>query len=131
MNRFLLDATTLFAAANGEAATLARLARLSISDVAISAIVYSELLGAAADDEKNPRLAENLSLITRNIDVLPFDRKAAEAYGALLGAVPLKRRKMLDRLAAAHAIAEGRALVTLTPKEFDGLPGLLLEAWGD
>jgi tRNA(fMet)-specific endonuclease VapC len=130
MTRYLLDATTLFAAANGEAATLARLARLPITDVAISAVVYSELLGAAAAEEKNPRLAENLSLIAQNLDILPFDRKAAEAYGRLLAAVSPKRRRMLDRLSAAHAIAEGRTLVTLIPHEFTGLPGLALEAWG-
>lgn len=131
MTRYLLDASTLFAAASGDGATLARLARLSIGDVAVSAIVYSELLGAAAAGDKNARLAENLALIAQNVDVLPFDRKAADAYGALLARVPLKRRKTLDRLAAAHAIAEGRSLVTLTPKEFEGLPGLALEAWGD
>lgn len=130
MTRYMLDATTLFAAASGEGATLARLKRLSIGDVAVSAIVYSELLGAAASGDNNPRLAENLALIAQNVDVLPFDRKAAEAYGALLRAAPFKRRKMLDRLAAAHAIAEGRTLVTLAADEFAGLPGLLLEAWG-
>jgi tRNA(fMet)-specific endonuclease VapC len=130
MTRYMLDATTLFAAASGEAATLSRLARLPIGDVAVSALVYCELLGAAAAEEKNPRLAENLALIAQNLDVLPFDRKAAEAYGRLLAAVSPKRRKMLDRLAAAHAIAEGRTLVTLTPQEFAGLPGLALEAWG-
>jgi tRNA(fMet)-specific endonuclease VapC len=130
MTRYLLDATTLFAAASGDSATLSRLGRLSIGDVAVSAVVYSELLGAAAVEDKNPRLAENLALIAQNIDVLPFDRKAAEAYGRLLGAVAPKRRRMLDRLAAAHAIAEGRTLVTLTPQEFAGLPGLALEAWG-
>ncbi len=130
MRRYLLDATVLFAAANGEAATLSRLARLPIGDVAVSAIVYSELLGAAADAGKDARLSENLALIAQNVDVLPFDRKAAEAYGALLGAVGVKRRRMLDRLAAAHAIADGRTLVTLAPDDFAGLPGLALEAWG-
>ena len=130
MTRYMLDATTLFAAASGEAATLSRLARLPIADVAVSAVVYSELLGAAAAEEKNPRLGENLALIARNLDILPFDRKAAEAYARLIDAVAPKRRKMLDRLAAAHAIAEGRTLVTLAPQDFAGLPGLSLEAWG-
>jgi tRNA(fMet)-specific endonuclease VapC len=130
MTGYMLDATTLFAAASGEAATLSRLSRLAIGEVAVSAIVYSELLGAAAAAGKDARLAENLALIAQNVDVLPFDRKAAQAYGALLAAVAPKRRKTLDRLAAAHAIAEGRRLVTLAPDDFEGLPGLALEAWG-
>lgn len=126
----MLDATTLFAAANGESATLSRLARLPIGDVAVSAVVYSELLGAAGAVGPDARLAENLALIALNMDVLPFDRAAAESYARLIDAVAPKRRKMLDRLAAAHAIAEGRTLVTLAPHEFAGLPGLALEAWG-
>ncbi len=129
MARYLLDATTLFAAASGEAATLARLARLPIGDVAIPALVYAELLGAAATAGKNRRLAENLELIAQNLDILPFDRKAAEAYEALLRQIAPKRRRMLDRLTAAQAMADGRTLVTLAPDDFADLPGLSLESW--
>ncbi len=128
--RLLLDATTLFAAASGETATLARLSRLPIGDVAVPAIVYSELLGAAAALGKNPRLSENLALIAQNVDILPFDRKAAEAYGAMLRKVDPKRRRMLDRMTAAQAIAEGLALATCAPQDFSEIPGLQIEPWG-
>ncbi|PPD46582.1 MAG: VapC toxin family PIN domain ribonuclease [Methylocystis sp.] len=127
--RYLLDANTLFAAASGEAATLSRLSRLSIRDVAVSAIVYGELLAAAAAQGRNARLSENLALIALNLDILPFDRKAADAYGALLRKVEPKRRRALDRMVAAQAIAEGRALVTMTPEEVSDIPGLKLEVW--
>lgn len=129
MARYLLDATTLFAAASGEASTLARLARLPIGDVAIPALVYAELLGAAAAAGKNSRLSENLELIAQNLDILPFDRKAAEAYEALLRQIAPKRRRMLDRLTAAQAMADGRTLATLAPDDFADLPGLSLESW--
>ncbi len=129
MGLYLLDATTLFAAACGETATLARLSRLAIGDVAIPALVYAELLGAAAGAAKNPRLAENLALISENLDILPFDRRAAEAYEALLRKIEPKRRRTLDRLTAAQALAEGRTLVTLSPEDFADLPGLSLESW--
>ncbi len=130
MPRYLLDATTLFAAASGEAATLARLGRLLIGDVAAPALVYAELLGAAAAvGQKSPRLFENLELIARNLDIRPFDRRAAEAYAALLREVEPKRRRMLDRMTAAQALAEGRTLATLAPEMFLDLPGLSLESW--
>lgn len=129
MARYLLDATTLFAAASGEAATLSRLARLPIGDVAIPALVYAELLGAAAAAGKNPRLSENLELIGQNLDILPFDRRAAEAYELMLRKIDPKRRRMLDRLTAAQAMAEGRTLATLAPEAFADLPGLSLENW--
>lgn len=128
MSRYLLDATVVFAAASGEMATLDRLSRLAIGEAAISALVYSELLGAAAG-AKNPRLAENIALIAANLDILPFDRKAAEAYGALSRKVEPKRRRMLDRLTAAQALAMEMTLVTLSPRDVEDIPGLRLENW--
>jgi tRNA(fMet)-specific endonuclease VapC len=130
MAGYLLDATTLFAAASGESATLSKLARLPAGAVAISAIAYGELLTAAAQAGRNPRLAENLALIASNLDILPFDRKAADAYGELLRRIEPRRRRMLDRMIAAQAIAEGRTLVTLAPQDFADLAGLALENWG-
>lgn len=126
--RLLLDASVLFAAASSEMATLARLSRLSIAEVAIPAVAYGELLSAAAH-HKNPRLAENLSLIAQNFDILPFDRKAADAFGALMRKVEPKRRRMLDRMVAAQAIAEGLSLATLAPEDYADVAGLDLERW--
>jgi tRNA(fMet)-specific endonuclease VapC len=130
MAHYLLDASILFAAASGESATLSKLARLPIGAVAISAIAYGELLTAVGGAGRNQRLAENLALIAQNLDILPFDRKAADAYGDLLRKIEPKRRRMLDRMIAAQAIAEGRRLVTLAPQDFSDLPGLSLENWG-
>ncbi len=127
MPRYLLDATIVFAAASGEMATLAKLSRLSIGDVAIPSIVFCELTGAAAG--KSARLAENVALIAQNVDILPFDRAAAETYGALLGKIEPKRRRMLDRMVAAQAIASGLKLITLAPEDFADIPELLLESW--
>lgn len=128
MARRLLDATTVFAAASGEMATLARLSRLPVGDVAISAIVYSELLSAMAGG-KSARLIENVALLAQNVDILPFDRKAAETFGEMLRRIEPKRRRMLDRMVAAQAIAEGMTLVTLAPNDFSDLPGLKIESW--
>lgn len=128
MPRYLLDATVVFAAASGEMATLAKLSRLPIGDVAISAIVHGELLTAMAGG-KSARLLENIALLAQNVDILAFDRRAAETFGELLRRIEPKRRRMLDRMVAAQAIAEGRTLVTLTPQDFADLPGLTVESW--
>jgi tRNA(fMet)-specific endonuclease VapC len=128
MPRYLLDATVVFAAASGEMATLAKLSRLSIGEVAMSAVVYSELLSGMAGG-KSARLMENVALLAQNVDILPFDRKAAETFGEMLRRIEPKRRRMLDRMVAAQAIAEGRTLVTLAPQDFADLPGLAIENW--
>ena len=128
MNYFL-DATVLFAAACGEQATLARLARLEVGDVATSAVVWSELMAAAS--EKDARLAENLRLIGETIDILPFDRAGAEAYGAVMHDVEPKRRRVLDRMVAAQARALGRTLVTFSGADFEDIRGLMVEDWSN
>jgi tRNA(fMet)-specific endonuclease VapC len=129
MARYLIDASVAFAAVNSEMATLARLARLDTGDVALSAIVHGELLAAAAAAPSDPRLAENIALLAGNLDVLPFDRAAAEAYGALLRGLEPKRRRALDRMTAAQAIAAGLTLVTRSPEDFSDIAGLRLESW--
>lgn len=130
MARYFLDASILFAAASGEMATLAKLSRLAIGDVATSAVVHAELLAGTAAAGKDARLAENLALISKNIDILPFDRAAAEAYGQMLRKIEPKRRRTLDRMSAAQALALGMTLVTLTPEDFSDIPGLSVESWG-
>jgi len=128
MARYLLDASVMIAIARGAPATLDRLAQLQIGEIATSAVAYSELLaGAAAGGDA--RLAENIALIAANIDILPFDRAAAEAYGKLLRKIEPKRRRALDRMAAAQALVLGLTLATLAPQDFESIPGLQIESW--
>ncbi|MGD9658905.1 MAG: PIN domain-containing protein [Methylocystis sp.] len=129
MARYLLDTNVVIAAALGLPGVLDRLSALDIGDVAVSAISLAETLGGATADEHNQRLAENIALIAKNIDVLPFDRSAADAYGALLGKVDQKRRRTLDRMIAAQALDLGLTLVAANTDDFDDIPGLAVEKW--
>lgn len=127
MNGYLLDATVVFAAACGEQETLARLAQLEGTQVATSAIVWSEIIAVAP--EKDHRLAENLRLIGETIDILPFDRAAAQAYGVLMADLEPKRRRAPDRMVAAQACALGRRLVTLRAEDYKDIRGLTVLDW--
>ena len=129
MARYLLDTNIVIAAANGLPGVLDRLSALEIGDVAISAISLAETMGGAGGAEHHRRLAENVALIAENIDVLPFDRAAAAAYGALLGKVDQKRRRTLDRMIAAQALDLGLTLVAANTDDFDDIPGLTVEKW--
>jgi tRNA(fMet)-specific endonuclease VapC len=129
MARYLLDTNVVIAAALGLPGVLDRLSALEIGDVAISAISLAETQGGATAAENNERLAENIALIAENIDVLPFDRAAAGAFGALLGKVDQKRRRTLDRMIAAQALDLGLTLVAANTDDFDDIPGLTVEKW--
>lgn len=128
MARFLLHTNLAIAALLGAQTVLDRLARLPVGDVAISALSFGELLAGAAAGGADARLNENLTLISENIDILPFDRAAADAYGRLMKRLDAKRRKMLDRMIAAHALSLGATLVT-TSDDFEDIQGLTTEIW--
>ena len=82
-----------------------------------------------AAPQKNRRLAENLRLIGETIDILPFDRASAEAYGAMIGELEPKRRRVLDRMVAAQARSLGRRLATLVATDYKDIRGLTIEDW--
>lgn len=129
MARYLIDTNVAMAAALGLPGVLDRLSALEIGDVAISAISLAETLAGAAAAENEGQLGENIALIAENIDVLPFDRGAADVYGALLRKVDAKRRRTLDRMIAAQALALGLTLVAANTEDFDDIPGLTVEKW--
>ncbi len=129
MARYLLDTNIVMAAALGLPGVLERLAALDIGEVAISAISLGETLAGAAGVEKDSRLAENIALITENIDILPFDRAASAAYGRLMRKLDPKRRRVLDRMIAAQALDLGLTLIAANNDDFDDIPGLVVEKW--
>lgn len=130
MARYLLDTNIVIAAALGLPGVLDRLGALEVGDVAISAISLAETIASAAGGQKDARLAENIALITENIDILPFDRAAADAYGRLMRKLDPRRRRVLDRMIAAQALALGLILVVANNEDFDDVSGLVVEKWG-
>lgn len=130
MARYLLDANVVIRAMLGAPIILERLSSLAISDVAMSAVTYGELQAAAVEHGAGAgRLMERLALIAENVDVLPFDAAAAEAYGHIMRDLKQKRSRALDRMIAAHALSAGMKLVTTSVDDFDDVPGLTLEVW--
>jgi tRNA(fMet)-specific endonuclease VapC len=129
MARYLLDTNVVIAAARGFPGVLDRLSALETGDAAISAISLAETLAGVVAAQSDERLAENVALLAENLDVLPFDRAAADVYGALLRKVDMKRRRTLDRMIAAQALDLGLTLVAANTEDFDDIPGLIVEKW--
>lgn len=91
-------------------------------EVATSAIAYAEVMrGLDLSDTVAVAKTEALFAV---VDVLPFDRRAADMYRAL----PFKRGTF-DRLIGAHALALGLILVTNNVRDYADLEGLRIENW--
>lgn len=98
--------------------------------LAISALTCAELQrGLVGASERGAIRRRRLDAILLTIPILPFDRAAAEAYGAIVAVVGIAKGRDFDRMIAGHALASGRVLVTANTKDFDDIPGLELENW--
>ncbi|MNF14030.1 tRNA(fMet)-specific endonuclease VapC [compost metagenome] len=61
--------------------------------------------------------------------MLPLNAEAARAYGPIRAATHERKADVMDKLIAAHAIAEDLTVVTRNVRDFATYPGLRIEDW--
>jgi len=130
--RILLDTNICIDILRGkDSALLARYASIPRTDIALSAVVRSELLAGAllsARSEENRRAAEDFCGLFL---CLPFDARAADIHAEWH--VRLRRSGTLigthDLMIAATALAHGLNVVTRNTDEFKRIETLGIEDW--
>lgn len=101
----------------------------------ISAVTLAELsvgpLVATSESERAARQA-HVQQAEADFDPLPFDRAAARAFGGVAASLRQAGRKAharaYDAMIAAVAVANGLAVHTCNPGDFDGIDGLTVVA---
>ena len=63
------------------------------------------------------------------MEILEFGQVEADAYRSMIAARGYSRPKIIDRMIAAQAIVAGATLATLNPRDFRGIPQLVIEDW--
>lgn len=96
--------------------------------LAISSITAAELLVGPKESDDPEGDQEKIERFLTVIDLIDFDRPAADAYADIVRRVGMKRRSF-DRLIAGHALSLGLVLVTNNSKHFADVPGLKVENW--
>jgi tRNA(fMet)-specific endonuclease VapC len=101
--------------------------------MAISSITLAELVHGA---EKSSDISRNIAVVedfVSRLAVLPYDDKAAWQYGNIRAVLEKSGQPigLNDLHIAAHARSNGLTLVTNNLREFERVPGLLLENWVD
>lgn len=130
--KFLLDTDIcIYLIKRKSPKVLARLAHHDVAEVGVSSITVGELVYGvekSRDAERNQRALEQFLL---PLTVVPFDRPAALAYGAVRAALEGRGRPAgpLDTLIGAQALASNFTLVTNNVREFRRIPGLSVENW--
>lgn len=98
--------------------------------IVVSAITWSEIsLAARAADPTTQLLSD--AFCARLDAILPWDRAAVDATTEIKVALRLAGTPIgpNDTAIAGHAIAAGAVLVTNNTREFERVPGLVLEDW--
>ncbi len=101
--------------------------------MAVSAITLAELVLGA---EKSSDISRNIAVVedfVSRLAVLSYDDKAAWQYGNIRAVLEKQGQPigLNDLHIAAHARSNGLTLVTNNVREFERVPGLLLENWID
>lgn len=104
-------------------------------EVLISSITLAELTVGplvAGDEEERARRQTRLQIAESVFEPLPFDAAAARAFGLVAASLRRSGRKSsaraYDALIAAIALANGLAVYTANPADFDGIDGLVVVA---
>ncbi len=130
--RWMLDANTcIFVMKHHPPQVQARLRRVAIGEVGISAIVLAELRFGV---EKSRRRDENTAALTDFLSfclVLDWPQQAAERYARIRHALEAQGRPIggNDLLIAAHALYLGCTLVTNNVEELGRVSGLDVDNW--
>lgn len=100
-----------------------------VGDVVMSVITYAELEYGVAVSANPDRERRHLAALVDDIPVAAFDGTAARAYGLIRDATRERKRDLLSKLIAAHAVSLDVVLVTNNERDFASYPGVIIENW--
>jgi tRNA(fMet)-specific endonuclease VapC len=110
---------------------LRRFEMLQPGMVFMSAVTFAELMNGAKKSNYVQDNIRRLDALSEIIEVIPFDKDAAIAYGDIRSDLE-KRGEVIggnDLFIAAHAISKDLTLVTNNIREFSRVNGLKIENW--
>ena len=132
MTNFLLDTDTASRLMRADRATVSAMRRSGSTEIAISAVVQSELLFGAQLRADKPVIMAAVRAFLARVTIYPWDDQAAEFHAQIRAIAKAKGRSAVtfDLMIAAHARALGSTLVT-SDKAIGNLKieGLKLVSW--
>jgi tRNA(fMet)-specific endonuclease VapC len=130
--RYLLDTNTcIYIAKHNPPAVRERFARQASSDLVMSVVTFGELRFGAEKSQSKEKARAAIQQLRSRIEVCPLPIAAAEHYGEIRAELQKNGQPIgnNDLWIAAHARAEGWVVVTNNEREFERVPGLVVENW--
>jgi tRNA(fMet)-specific endonuclease VapC len=129
--RYLLDTSVCVRVLRGEVASVRRLAALRPEDTVLPAMTIAELRYGAMRAKLTRAAHTRLDAFLTVFDVVAFDADAAEHHARIRHALASNGLMIGERdlVIAATAAAHGFTVATGNLREFQRVPGLVVEAW--
>lgn len=125
----LLDTNVAIHLRDGDAMVTSKI-KAAGEPLLLSVVTRIELEGGVYRDRQQIAVRRaRLDVILSSIPVLDFDEASADVYRMIVETAGYSRRKLLDRMIAAQALAHRATLATLNQADFSDVPGLQLLAW--
>ena len=126
----MLDTDSVSYALRGVGEVASRIRGHPPSALCVSSVTAAELHFGAAR-RKSRKLRMLIDTFLASVAVVPFDDKAAEAFGAVAAVLVEAGTPIgdFDTLIAAHALALDLTLVTNNLRHFERVADLRLETW--
>jgi tRNA(fMet)-specific endonuclease VapC len=130
--RYLLDTNIcIYIQRQKPGEVLVRFQKLKPGDAAISVITWGELLYGAEKSQQRKRALQLLEEFKSFVPVLPMPENAGKTYGTIRAILESKGKPIgnNDMWIAAHAKAVALTIVTNNEREFQRVPGLMIQNW--
>ncbi len=129
--RYLVDTNTCIAAMRNHPQVTRRMSDVSPEELTVSSITSYELFTGIEKCSAPAQERAKVQLLLATVHEMSFDTTAA-AYAANIRAILERQGQPIgpyDVLLAGHAKSLGLILVTANTREFNRVPGLLIENW--
>jgi len=133
MLKYLLDTDIVIYTMKNRPQEVKRRFQQHHGQMGISAVTLGELVFGAEHSQQVERNLADIEAMAARLEVLPFDSKVAFHFGQIRAALYRTGQPIgpYDMMIAGQARAGGLTLVTNNVKEFERVPGLLLEDWSE
>ena len=131
MLKYLLDTNIVIYTMKNRPQRVKRRFQQHHGQMGISTVTIGELVFGAEHSQQTERNLADLEALAARLEVLPFDNQAAYHFGQIRAALYRTGQPIgpYDVMIAGQARAAGLKLLTNNVKEFERVPGLLLENW--
>ena len=131
MLKYLLDTNIVIYTMKNRPRQVKRHFKQHKGQMCISSVTLGELVFGAEHSRQVEQNLTDIEAMVARLEVLPFDNKSAHHFGQIRASLYSIGKPIgpYDMMIAGQARASGLILVTNNIKEFERVPGLILENW--